>query len=180
MKQEIETALSPLLGQPLTDCWRPNVEGYEQIQSFEFGLQRPSTSSKGKRRTFGEYAIHVGCPWRIVGQGRILVAYIDLYFPAENYTESGGGEDFDSYAEGASRRDRQAKHFAERLEDAPLFVESIQADEVGSVCFVLSRDYRVEILPMDSLSFEFWRFLRLGLTGRRHKHFVVSGLGIKD
>ncbi len=180
MQQRIETALFPLLGQPLTDCWRPNGKGYEAIQRFEFGVQHSSTNSKGEEKTFGEYAMHVGCPWRIIGQGRILVAYIDLYFPADNPTESGGDEDFDSSAPGGSQSDRQAHHFVERLQEAPLFVESIQADEVGSVCFTFSRNYRLEILPMDSLPFEFWRMLHTGAVHKQQKHFVVTGQGIED
>ena len=179
MKQQIEAALTPLLGLPLRDCWRPNIEGFQSLQRFEFGAQRPATNRQGKHLTFGEYALHVGCAWRIIGQGRILAAYIDLYYPADNPNESGDHDDFDSYQPGASQRDRQVQHFVERLDASPLFVERIEADEVGSVTMSLGRGYKLEILPMDSLPFEFWRLLRVRQRNKTEEHFVVTGRGIE-
>ena len=180
MKKRIEAALAPLIGLPLTDCWRPNIEGFQCLQRFEFGAQHPTTNRQGKPLTFGEYALHVSCPWRIIGQGRILAAYNDLYYPADSPTESGGSDDFDVYKRGASQRDRQVQHFVERLEASPLVVERIEADEVGSVYVTLGRGYQLEILPMDSLRFEFWRLLKAERGNKSEEHFVVTGRGIEE
>jgi hypothetical protein len=180
LKQRIEAALAPLLGLPLTDSWRPDVEGFEALQRFEFGKQRPVTNRQGEQITFGDYALHIGCPWRVIGQGRILVAYIDLYWSPDQIEGGDAADDFDSYAPGASQRDRAMQRFVERLEEAPVFVESIEADEVGSVRFDLSREYRLEILPMDSLHIEFWRLLDIRTGHKLAKHFVVTGQGIEE
>lgn len=68
----------------------------------------------------------------------------------------------------------------ERLEASPLFVERIEADEVGSVSMTLGRGYQLEILPMDSLPFEFWRLLGVRQRNKTEEHFVVTGRGVEE
>lgn len=179
MQERIKAALAPLLGLALTGSWRPEVKGFEALQRFEFGPQRDFTNNKGERVTVGDYALHIGCPWRIIRRERIIVAYIDLYFPDENAVEA-GGDDFDSYTPGASWRDRQMQRFVEQLYKAPLIVKTIEADAVGSVRLKMSGGYRLEILPMDSLSFEFWRLLSTGTESTQQEHFVVTGRGVQE
>ena len=109
MKEEIERALQPLIGEPLSDMRR-----FVGIQAFEFGIQRPCKNRKGQDITRGTWRLHAGCYWRITGpDGNILSA-----------------EDF---GPGGSRRDQMAKPFYAQVAAAVLTVAAIESDEYMAI-----------------------------------------------
>jgi len=60
MKHEIEQALRPIIGEPLTAMWR-----YAGNQKFEFGVQRPCKNRKGEEITRADLGLVVSCHWRM-------------------------------------------------------------------------------------------------------------------
>ncbi len=53
-------ALEPLVGLPLSIA-----RSAADMRVFHFGKVRPAANGKG---TVGEYALHIQCPWRLVGK----------------------------------------------------------------------------------------------------------------
>ena len=146
MKQQIEAALRPLIGQPLSNMWRPIW------QTFEFGEQRPFINSKGKAVTRADYAldVHSPCTWRIIGPEGLIAGSgdYDQYDPETG--EKVPAFNFDE--PDMTPRDRRASAFFNLLADAPPIVETIEVDEIGGIRFQLTEGYVVEIIPDDDVS----------------------------
>jgi hypothetical protein len=58
MKQAIEHALAPVVGQPL---WA--VGRVASLVWFQFGGRHVVVDRQGRQREVGSYALHVDCPW---------------------------------------------------------------------------------------------------------------------
>lgn len=135
---QIEQALRPLVGLPLSDMGR-----FSGWQRLEFGPQKTFINKKGQEATKADYAIHVACDWRIVGPEGIVVGS-------------------DDYGLGSERHDEQAKPFFRMLAQSPPVVESVRADAVGSVYLMMTGGYSLDILPMGAVRGEQWLFLPPG------------------
>jgi hypothetical protein len=150
MKEEIETALRPLLGQPLSDMWR-----YAGYQKFEFGVQRPAKNREGEAVTVADWGLVVACRWAITGPEGLVVSSAN-------------------FGPGTARRDEPARPFYRLIHaDSPV-VEGLEADQDGALRFVLSQGYTLEVRPeadMDAED-EQWRFMP---PGDERSHFVVWG-----
>ena len=78
----------------------------------------------------GAYALHVSCPWRLVGPEGLVVASGDLFAPADPLADL---EDFERDAPGANWCDVRLQAFIAGTADAPLAVSVVSADELGSL-----------------------------------------------
>ncbi len=132
---QIEQVLHPLVGLSLSDMGR-----FVGWQRFEFGPQKPFINKKGQEATKADYAIDVVCGWRIISPEGVVVGS-------------------DDYGPGMERHDEQGKPFFRMLSQSPPVVESVRADNVGSVHFALTGGYRLDILPMGAIQAEQWIFL---------------------
>jgi len=63
MKQGIESALRPLRGLPLWAVGRA-----ASLVWFCFGQRRIVRNIRGETREVGEFALHLECPWRLIGE----------------------------------------------------------------------------------------------------------------
>ncbi len=155
MKDEIERALEPLHGEPLSDMWR--LGG---LQAFEFGIQRPAKNRRGQDITCADLRLHIACFWRIT----------------ENEVEILASADF---GPNKSRRDEKAKPFYESLETDPPVVEAIEADDTGGFVLQMTSDFTLTVRPdeiNEEPDSEQWRFLP---KDKRTNHFVVTAQGIE-
>jgi hypothetical protein len=152
MKVEIEKTLHPLIGEPLSDMWR-----YAGHQKFEFGIQRPCKNRKGEHITIADWGFVVAGDWRITGP--------------EGYIVSS-----DDFGPKGSRRDEKAYPFYEMLGTAPPIVESIEAEEDGSVRFCMTGGYTLDVLPDREPEAEQWRFMP---KDGRKRQFVITSEGIE-
>ncbi len=154
LQRRIHKVLALLVGLPLSDMWRAG------FQIFEFGEQQPFQNRKGKEVTKADYALHVSCPWRIVGPKGLSLA----------------SDDYISGKASGPRHGRAKAFFAD-LRAATLVVERLEADVAGSVRLWLRGGYLLELLPMStSRSKEHWRLLPPNGEGR---HFVDRGSGVE-
>lgn len=153
MKSVIEAALSPLIGEPLSDMWR-----YAGCQKFEFGIQRPRTNHEGEEITFADWGLVVSCSWRVIG-------------PEGNVISS------DEFGPGGSRRDERARPFYALLGTDSPAVESVVADDGGKLCIRMSGGYLLEVEPVSDMDpdDEQWRFMPKDEEAR---HIVLWGEGI--
>lgn len=156
MKAEIEAALQPLLGEPLTDMWR-----YAGFQRFEFGVQRP-TRKGTKGMTHSDWGFVVGCDWRISGPDGVIVSAADF------------GEE--------RRTDERARPFYRLLADQPPVLQKLEAEVTGALRFEFSGAYLLEVTPEDtsdddeSSMTEHWIFLP---RDRRKSRFTFDSDGLE-
>lgn len=153
---EIEAALLPLLGEPLTDMWR-----YAGFQRFEFGVQRPAEKG-AKGVTHSDWGFVVGCDWQISGPDGVIVSAADF-----------GNE---------SRTDDRAYPFYKLLADQPPVLQKLEAEANGALRFEFSGDYLLEVTPEDTAgddepsTLEHWLFLP---RDRRKTRYTLYGDGLE-
>ncbi len=180
MKAEIEQRLQALIGEPLSDMWR-----YAGYQKFEFGVRRPCKNRKGQDITRSDWGLVVGGDWRITGSQGYIVSSDDfdpvrsisqIIEKAESTSED--SRDLPSVANTIStRRDEAASEFYRILSDTFPLVESIEADEDGSLRISMTAGYILEILASGANDGERWRFLPKDDDA---EHFVITPKGILE
>jgi hypothetical protein len=141
------------------------------------------TVEESGNRSYGEFALHIQCPWRLEGPAGILTGRSDLWAPAEQSEDI----DWDSwdYDKDPNLQDRRvgellggydAKTRSFVNDPECLVVEDVEADDFGGVVISLSGGYRLVIFPAGSTG-EDWRLLK---PHSEQEHFVVSGGMIEE
>ena len=155
----IQEALEPVVGLPLRCIGRA-----ANMLWLHFGEMREVKVRSGGRKSVGDWAIHVQCPWRISRLGRIVIAYHDFY-------KSPDGDALDDLdTSGRSRFDSMAARLCTEFETTSPVVGSVAPDDVGGFSVRFSRNYRLDVFPAASDdSSEHWRVFQTGATS---KHFV--------
>jgi hypothetical protein len=166
-KISISRSLLQLVGLPLSIA-----RDAGSMKNFQFGAIRPHPSGEG---TIGQYALHVQCPWRIVGGDGIVTGSADYYEPADIDTE-------------VNLQDPQAGNLQrKRLGDllrsydpstrswinstGYLVVRTVVVEDFGGFELELSGDFRLQIFP-DGSRGEDWRFF---VPGNEEDHLVIEG-----
>ena len=167
MKNEIESYLISLIGQPLIGASRA-----ASMQMFGFGNWVDTVD--GEIRKVSEYALHLQCAWRITSKDKIFVGQNDMFYPSGNYETEPKNWNWD--VTGNNRCDEKTDELIDQHVDCPLIVEKITADEFGSLNLQFSENFRLEIFSDNSLPEEFWRFFK---PTNEENHFVVGGNGIE-
>ena len=167
MREEIQKAISVLVGQPLWALGRA-----VDLAWFEFGQHRTVTGWKNETKEVGDYALHVQCAWRITLGDKVLVGRGDIFRPPEESDEPIPA-DFDW--EKANRFDKIVKEFFEN-ESRQSTVLSVAAGDAGSFTITLQDGYTIQAFPQDSESGEHWRLFSPCTT---KPHFVVTGKGLE-
>jgi len=168
LQDRINRALSPLIGLPFWGAARSL-----NMETFTFGQRVTRLNMKGEAVEVGEYALHIQCPWRIVGPNGLIVGSEDRKYPED---ENADWTEFDS--EGPSRCEARVKEWLEEYLEAPLKVERVEADRIGGFKVSLQRDFLLEAFPSHSLRGEYsehWRFFQPSKEG----HFVITGHGVE-
>jgi hypothetical protein len=105
-------------------------------------------------------------PFRLAGPSGVLLGAHDIYASRNASTDP---EDADLGVYGSTWYDKQAEQIIAGCVEEPLVVEGIDADDLGSIRVLLSRDHVLEIFPATSLADEQWRFFGVG----DGPHFLV-------
>jgi hypothetical protein len=144
------------------------------MQCFGFGARHPIVNDRGEQTEVADYALHVGCGWRIVGPTGIVVGRRDLFYPAgdDPYKDL---DTFDYDGPAPNRRSVRLASLLQERESAPLVVEGCSADDVGGFRLTLTGGFVLEVWPDDSLDDERWRLFP---SCSDAPHFVVTGCGI--
>ena len=174
MKEKIERALQALIGLPLLAVGRAVT-----LQWFHFGAERTVLDRKGKPQSVGEYALHTEKPWRILGPDGILTGSGDRYYPAGDPTGK-IPPDFNWLKQGANRADARTTEFMNKWAQAPLIVEDVWADAVGSIRLTFSHGFALEVFPNDSLPGEYSEHWRLFQPYSEAPHYVLTGSGLEE
>ena len=165
-----QTALEQLLGKKLA-IWRRAAD----MLVLHFGKVR----SEGDK-SWGEYALHVQCPWRLLQDGGMFTGCADLFKMREKIT----GPAYTKWYQEGNWSDNLLEHrllsilssdsISRSLENTTdgLVVEKVEASAIGDARLYLSGDYVWECFA-DGVRGEYWRLLDMEHEDR--KHFVVSG-----
>jgi hypothetical protein len=161
MQADLQRALAPLVGLPLTATSRAS-----NMLSLQLGDADAAA---------GGYALHVFCAWRLVRDARVVAGSGDLFTPADPDEDL---DTFDYDAPGATWWDvRLAGYLADAGE--PPRVRRAAADALGGARLELSDGATFEIFPnsaaAEHFETEFWRLLR---PGTAEAHVVVGTFGI--
>jgi len=154
---DIQKALAPLIRLPLRSIGRA-----ANMLWVELGEMRAVSTIKRESRMVGDWAIHIQCPWRICGNGRILIASHDFYCtPA--------GDPLDDWdVVGSSLFDAAASVLNKEFELAPPIVTSVQPDDVGGFLLDFGDQHRLEAFPDNSaMTIEAWRVFQPGADAER-------------
>lgn len=169
IKEQIEAELRILIGQPLTDG------GRALLQWFAFGPPHTIIDPHGDQQQIGEYTLHIQCPWRITSPNGVVAGSGDLGYAAGD----------DPYADvppsrlsrqGNNRCDERMRMFLYYAHHSCLVVETVHADNIGSLRIFFNAGYTLEVFPNDSLKEEYWRFCKPYID---NQHFLVTGQGIE-
>ena len=166
LQHQITEALSALIGLPLWGATRA-----ANMSMFAFGERRSRLNRKGAEVEVGDYALHIQCPWRIVGPDDIVVGSEDRMCLED---ESSDWETF----KGPSRCEARIGVWLTEYAAAPLRVERVEGDWVGGFKLLLERGFVLEAFPADSVRgvySEYWRLFRPG----EKSHFVVTAHGVE-
>jgi hypothetical protein len=167
IKAEIARSLTRLFGLPLSIA-----RDAADLKNFGFGTIKPHPSGKG---TIGQYALHLQCPWRIVGSDGIVTGSSDYYEPVE--------QDGEVDLEDRQASSLQRKRLGELLRsyDAGtrswvngtdrLAVEAVVVHDFGGFELELSGNFRLQVFPCGSRG-EDWRFFE---PGTESEHLVIAG-----
>lgn len=161
----LQVRLQALVGLPLSI-----VRNAADMKVFHFGAIRPHRSGRG---TVGQYALHVQCPWRIVGQNAVVTGTSDRFVePREGTgTNDGAHQSGNLQLAGIAALlkgyDKATRSFVNAT--GQLVVMTVDSDRYGGADLSLSGGYRLQIFPDGSLE-EDWRFIEL--EGR---HVVIEG-----
>jgi hypothetical protein len=165
VQKQIEERLRVLIGLPLWAAGRA-----ADLEWFHFGAQRTVPRHNGGTKEVGDYALHVQCAWRVRSSSQIIVASRDRYFPAD---DSQDDEDFNWDVPGANLCDRKMTAWLDSFKGQSPIVQHVTADGVGSVCLILSDDFRLEIFPDDTQVDEYAEYWRFFKPTTDEAHFVM-------
>jgi len=170
MRLKIESATECLIGKGLWGFSRA-----ANLAVFQIGNRQTLPSQKGGTRVVGEFALHVDCAWNITREDRVVMARRDLYYPAGHEDPRQSiPEEFD-WERDPNRLDELSRAlFQDGAREYR--VKRIGVGAAGSLSMELSDGYRLEVLPDNSSSYEFWRLFK---HGDRERHFVVTNRGIE-
>ena len=176
----IERELAVLVGLPLWGAARA-----ADLLTLAFGAERHGVSKFGRRkgepRTYGEYALHVQCTWRIAGPDGIVTGRPDRFYPHSDLLRERedwkwwDDPDWDSLQLNANRWDERIEPW---LAAGPYVVERVAADPLGGLSVALAGGFALDVFPDssdDTEYSEYWRFFK---PDDPRPHFVVLTGGI--
>jgi hypothetical protein len=171
-KAQITRSLSRLISLPLSIA-----RDAASMKNFQFGAVKPHPSGDG---TVGQYALHIQCPWRLLGREGIVTGSYDYYEPVDADKEV----DLNDRQAGNLQRKRLGdllrKYDASTRswvnDTGHLVVEAVSADDCGGFELMLSGDFRLQIVPCGTRG-EDWRFFAPGIE---EHHLVIEGGRISE
>jgi hypothetical protein len=182
LKAKIEKALSPLVGLDLVSIARS-----AESEWFTFAYHE---NAEVVEVELAPFALHVSCPWRLLGHGDVLTGSDDHLRPAEEVTPE---EDSDCPLMGSEWRssgsewrvihagwiDVREQQLCEQLQRTRHSVSAIELDASGWFRLILSSELVLEVFPDASRAehdeVEFWRLFQPGLDA---SHLVMTSNGV--
>jgi hypothetical protein len=132
MKDAVSEALAQLVGLPLWSVGRAGIVW------FQFGHRQVVPTRRGGMKEVGEFALHLGCPWRLVGRAAELLAY-----------------------------DESEPEVLAAAASPPLVCCGARAGKDGAFEMEFAGGERLQVEPGEADCVEYWRLFRPA-SGQRH------------
>ena len=143
---------------------------------LQLGERTARPAEGGGSRDIAEFALHVSCPWRLVGPEGVHAASGDYFTPSDPSVDP---ESFDWDGPDGNWCDVRLRAFIDATASSPRVVSSISADELGSARLFLGEDFVLDVFPdsshADHVETEFWRLLQPASAAPQ---FVVGSFGV--
>jgi hypothetical protein len=149
---EIANLLQPIVGQPLTDMWRPIGQG------FEFGPQTPTINRRGEAVHRAPMLLDLLDRWHITRGSTIVMGYADHVHKRRFYHRQKAPAEAEARA-----RWVRAKEFFEHVSEGSLIVRAVQG-RGGGLEIELSGDYWIRAF-VDGTDVSDVLYFRNDLTG---------------
>jgi hypothetical protein len=174
IRREIEAALAPLVGLPLTAASR-----VVDMATFGFGVM--PAAGAGVTGIAAAYRLHVQEIWRITLEGEILVGYGDYFFPPRDSRVARG--DFVARDAPRTRRDDLVDDWVAHDPDGPHVVAAVRGTRAGDLAITFGdgcvlETFATSVSTAADGSDEFWRLIPPRVTGDE-RGIVVTAHGIE-
>ena len=130
------------------------------MQRFMFGRAIDGTRTDGRAHQYGEFELHVQCPWRLISNGLLIVGSRDLSEPRSGLI---GGPDFDWEPIGSNLRDELLDVYIEDHQ-GPRFVRQMGLELLGDLRLTLDDGSELQLFSANSqrpIEGEYWRFTQV-------------------
>jgi len=174
IRREIEAALAPLVGLPLTAASR-----VVDMATFGFGAMPVATA--GTTGAVAAYRLHVQEIWRIALEGEILVGYADYFFPPRDSLVA--RVDFVARDAPRTRRDDLVDDWVAHDPEGPHVVASVRGTRAGDLAITFGdgcvlETFASSVSTAADGSDEFWRLIPPRATGDE-RGIIVTAHGIE-
>jgi hypothetical protein len=148
--EKINKILQNLVGLPLTRTTR--AANMECLKFGTFYLK----DQKGKTWNYGEFGLHLQCPWRLTNDNEIIVGSDNLYEQADETADY--DENFNWEELNANLRDVKLNKF---ISDKKHIVISAIADKFGGLQIIFDSNTVLTVFPViaSKANNEHWRLL---------------------
>ena len=174
IRREIETALAPLVGLPLTAASRV-------VDMATFGFGAMPAAGTGATGVGAAYRLHIQEIWRITLEGEILVGYGDYFFPPRDSRVARG--DFVARDAARTRRDDLVDDWVAHDPDGPHVVAAVRGTRAGDLALTFGdgcvlETFATSVSTAADGSDEFWRLIPPRVTGEE-RGIVVTAHGVE-
>ena len=174
IRREIEAALAPLVGLPLTVATRA-------VDMATFGFGALPAAVTGTTGAVAAYRLHIQEIWRIEQEGEILVGYADYFFPPDGSRVARA--DFTARDAPRTRRDDLVDAWVAHDPDGPHVVAAVRGTRAGDLAIAFGdgcvlETFACSVSTAADGSDEFWRLIPPRATGAEPT-FVVTAHGIE-
>ena len=144
------------------------ASGFSGLQWFAFGKEIVIEDYKGNERKVSEFYLNVSTGWRIKDSQKIITGSQDYFHPPGSIDEDFDYESFNPHED----ENRVEKTLEKLFNELELKVTEVSSDIYGSININFQKGYCLEVLPMDSVEQEHWRFID---HTSNDEHLVFTG-----
>jgi hypothetical protein len=150
MTERINRILHDLVGLPLTRTTRA-----ADMECMKFGTLNKK-DKKGVMQNYGEFGLHLQCPWRLTNDKEIIVGSFDLYEQTNETREYDDNFNWD-IINGNLRDVKLRKLISTEI----CIVKSAIADKFGGLQIIFENNLILTIIPVTTSKsgIEYWRLL---------------------
>jgi hypothetical protein len=148
--EKINKILQDIIGLPLTRTTRA-----ANMECLKFGTLYLK-DREGQTWNYGEFGLHLQCPWRLTNDKEIIVGSNDLYEQADETADYDENFDWEEFK--ANLRDVKLDKF---ISDNKHIVKSAIADKFGGLQIVFDSNVVLTVFPViaSKADNEYWRLL---------------------
>jgi len=132
------------------------------------------------KRTAGEFALHLQCPWRITLGKNIIICSSDIYLPTSDQDSDAWDFDWSNFQwdiQGNNLFDEKAAQMFPN--NSHISICHVNMNQYGDLTLLFTNKMRLECFVNDSTHTESWRFFKLGDSNEKHLVWMGTGMELQ-